>query len=244
MISLVSFWNGDKPVAVLSYYATHPQSYYRTGVPNPDFPGLARFLRQLTVPAALHVHFNGAGGNIGAGKYNDGAPENRLILAQRLADGMRRAWENTRRETIAATNVSWSTEAIALPPAKHLAIDQLEIQLKDHATTFLTGEGASRLAWLRRCQAGHHVDVACLALGRARILHLPGEPFVEYQLAAKAERPDLFVAVAGYGDYAPWYIGTSVAYEEGGYETSPSASNVAPEVEEILAGAIRKLLRR
>src|SRR5213596_1995233 len=33
IVSLVSFWNGERPVAVLSYYATHPQSYYRTGVP-------------------------------------------------------------------------------------------------------------------------------------------------------------------------------------------------------------------
>jgi len=243
-ISLVSFWNGEKPVAILSYYATHPQSYYRTGIPNPDFPGLARFLRQLAVPAALHIHFNGAGGNIGAGKYNDGSPENRLLLAKRLADGMRRAWESTKRETIAATNVSWRSESVALPPSKHLVVDQLEAQLKGRAAPFVAGGGASRLAWLRRCHAGHQLDVACLAIGRARILHLPGEAFVEYQLAAKAERPDLFVAVASYGDYAPWYIGTAVAYEEGGYETSPSASNVAPEVEGILTGAIRELLRR
>ena len=244
IVSLVSFWNGEKPVAILSYYATHPQSYYRTGIPNPDFPGLARFLRQLAVPAALHIHFNGAGGNIGAGKYNDGTPENRLLLAQRLADGMRRAWESTKRETIAATNVLWTTEPVALPPSKHLVADQLEAQLKGRAAPFVAGGGASRLAWLRRCQAGHQLDVACLALGHARILHLPGEAFVEYQLAAKAERPDLFVAVAAYGDYAPWYIGTTVAYEEGGYETSPSASNVAPEVEGILLQTIRRLLRR
>ena len=52
---------------------------------------VARFFRQLAVPAALHVHFNGAGGNIGAGKYNDGSHENRRILAERLAEGMRRA---------------------------------------------------------------------------------------------------------------------------------------------------------
>lgn len=38
-------------------------------------------------------------------------------------------------------------------------------------------------------------------------------------------------------------IGTAVSYEQGGYETSPSASNVAPEVEDVLLGAIRKLLR-
>ena len=72
-VSLVSFWNNDKPLAVLSYYACHPQSYYRTGVANPDFPGIARFFRQLAVPDALHIHFTGAGANVGAGKYNDGS---------------------------------------------------------------------------------------------------------------------------------------------------------------------------
>ncbi len=242
MVSLVSFWNGEKPVAVLSYYATHPQSYYRTGIPNPDFPGIARFFRQLAVPAALPVHFNGAGGNITAGKYNDGAPTNRVVLAERLADGMRRAWENTKRQPITASEVHWSIEPLALPPAKHLAIEKLEAQLKAHDTNFITSGDVSKLAWLRRCQAGHKIDVTCLRLGRARILHLPGETFVEYQLAAKAARPDLFVAVAGYGDYAPFYIGTAISYEEGGYETSPSASNVAPEVEGVLMAAIKKLM--
>jgi hypothetical protein len=85
--------------------------------------------------------------------------------------------------------------------------------------------------------------VACLKLGRARILHLPGELFVEYQLAAKAQRPDRFVTMAAYGDYAPWYIGTAIAYEQGGYETEPRSSNAAPEVEGALMGAIRKLLQ-
>jgi hypothetical protein len=242
MVSLVSFWNGERPLAVLSYYACHPQSYYRTGIANPDFPGLARFFRQLAVPAALHVHFNGAGGNIGAGKYNDGSMENRLVLAERLADGMRRAWEATQRQPLAAADVTWAVESVALPPTRHLDLEKMETQLRTGDPPFTGGGNASRLAWLRRCRNGHKVDVCCLALGRARILHFPGELFVEYQLAAKAARPDLFVAVAAYGDYAPWYIGTAVAYEQGGYETSPTASNVAPEVEGILQAATRKLL--
>ena len=242
VVSLVSLWNGEQPAAVLSYYATHPQSYYRTGLPNPDFPGLARFLRQLAVPSALHVHFTGAGGNIGAGKYNDGSPENRLVLAQRLADGMRRAWESTKRQPISAAEVSWTVESIALPPAKHLTAAKLESDLKERTGVAVAASGASRLAWLRRCQAGHQIDVQCLKLGRSRILHLPGELFVEYQLAAKAMRSDLFVALAAYGDYAPWYIGTEIAYQQGGYETGPDASNVAPEVEGVLMATIRKLL--
>jgi hypothetical protein len=243
IVSLVSFWNGDRPVAVLSYYATHPQSYYRTGMPNPDFPGVARFLRQLAVPSALHIHFNGAGGNIGAGKYNDGSPTNRLALAERLADGMRRAWEHTKREHLTSGAVAWTVEPVALPASKHLSIETLEAELKDRDLKLATLGDASRLAWLRRCQSGQKLDVACLKLGHVRILHLPGELFVEYQLAAKSQRPDLFVAMATYGDYAPWYIGTAIAYEQGGYETEPRSSNVAPEVEGVLMGAIRKLLK-
>jgi hypothetical protein len=242
VVSLVSFWNGEQPVAVLSYYATHPQSYYRTGIANPDFPGVARFLRELAVPAALPVHFDGAGGNIGAGKYNDGSPANRLVLAERLADGLRRAWENTQRQPIAAGDVGWAVARVALPPARHLSIAALEAQLRAKDPEFVRRGDASRLAWLRRCRDGRQLEIACLRLGRARILHLPGEAFVEYQLAAKAARPDLFVAVAAYGDYAPWYIGTAVAYEQGGYETSPASSNVGPEAEAILLGAIKGLL--
>ncbi len=242
VLSMVSFWNGDRPVAVLSYYATHPQSYYRTGIPNPDFPGIARFLRQLAVPEALHVHFNGAGGNIGAGKYNDGSPENRLLLAQRLAEGMRRAWEATTREPLTPEMVGWAVEPVALPLAKDLNERQLQDQLQRRDARFLAIGGPSRLAWLRRSAAGERVNVTCLRLGRARILHMPGELFVEYQLAAKAERPDLFVAVAAYGDYGPWYIGTAKAYDQGGYETTPPASNVGPGAEAELTRAVRKLL--
>jgi hypothetical protein len=73
---------------------------------------------------------------------------------------------------------------------------------------------------------------------------MPGELFVEYQLSAKAQRPDLFVAMAAYGDYAPWHIGTSAAYGQGGYETTPPASNVGPGAEPELLGAIRTLLSR
>ena len=44
-LKMLSLWNGEKPLVALSWYATHPQSYYRTGGANPDFPGLARNAR-------------------------------------------------------------------------------------------------------------------------------------------------------------------------------------------------------
>ena len=117
-------------------------------------------------------------------------------------------------------------------------------RLKDQtAKPAARGTAAVELAWLQRCKAGDPIDLGCLRIGPARVLHLPGELFVEYQLAAQQVRPDLFVALAAYGDYGPGYIGTEVAYAEGGYETSKPASLVAPGVERVLTDAIRRLLR-
>jgi hypothetical protein len=242
IVSVISFWNDDKPVAVLSYYAVHPQSYYQTGLPNPDFPGIARFYRQLEVPEALHVHFNGAGGNLGAGKYNDGSHENRGILAQRLADGMKKAWEATKREKITAGQISWNIEPVALPPAKYL--ENIGAALKEKAgDPIFISNNISKIVWFNRCRDGKMINISCLSMGRARILHMPGELFVEYQLAAKSERPDLFVAMAAYGDYGPEYICTDIAYQQGGYEGG-DASGVAPGSEKILMTAIKNLLHR
>ncbi|NNJ24995.1 hypothetical protein [Alienimonas chondri] len=240
-VSLLSFWNGDEPVAVLSYYACHPQSYYRTGVPSSDFPGIARFVRGQSVPAALHVHFNGAGGNIGAGKYNDGDKRNRMTLALRLADGMERAWDDVEKVPLRAGDVGWRTVPVTLPPGDHLNREALIESIKTEPASGYIAE-ADQLAWLLRAESGHTIDVSCLTVGDARVLHLPGELFVEYQLAAKAMRSDLHVAMAAYGDYGPGYIGTAVAYDEGGYETSEQASNVDPGAEKLLMDAIRDLL--
>ncbi len=240
LVSL-SFWNQKAPVAVLTYYACHPQSYYRTGIPSPDFPGIARFLRGQDLPNTLHVHFNGAGGNIGAGKYNDGDKQNRVILAQRVAEGMRKAFDATERKAIAATDIRWGVSSVSLPAAKHLD----EIQLREKLPNWTINDywgSADDLAWLMRCRAGHKIDLTCLNVGNTSILHMPGELFVEYQLAAKAMRTDRVIAMAAYGDYGPGYIGTKIAYSQGGYETSQRASKVAPEVEEVLMSGIKELL--
>ena len=194
------------------------------------------------MPEALHVHFNGAGGNIGAGKYNDGSRENRMELALRLADGMKRAWDGTKKFAVSPGNVGWKVEQVALPVAKHLDEAKLMADVAKGSVPPVAVPAAERLAFLRRSSSGHEIDLAQLAIGDVRGLHMPGELFVEYQLAAKQMRPKLKVAMAAYGDYGTFYIGTERAYTEGGYETEPRSSNVAPEVETVLMQGIRKLL--
>jgi hypothetical protein len=242
-VHLLSFWNGDAPLASLTYYATHPQSYYGQGGVSCDFPGLARGLRDKELPEVFHVHFDGAGGNVTAGKYNDGSPENRPVLARRLADGMKAAFEATKKYPIAASDVSWRVKPVALPIAGHVDVAKFKATLAD-ATADLRSrlQGARNLAWAARCAAGDTIDITCLTLGPIAVLHMPGELFVEYQLAAQKMRPDSPVLMAAYGDYGPGYIGLAHSYSQGGYETGP-VSRVAPEVEEVLMGAMRELLK-
>ena len=96
---------------------------------------------------------------------------------------------------------------------------------------------ALKLAWAQKRE--HVVDVSCLDLGAASILNLPGEAFIEYQLAAQEMRPDLFVCVASYGDGGPGYIPTDKAFTEGGYEPTGAFS---PPNEGLLISTISKLL--
>ncbi len=245
MVKLIALFHEDQPVVALTYYACHPQSYYRTGLASCDFPGLARNKREAET-GVRHLHFDGAGGNIGAGKWNDGSPANRAVLADHVAEGMSIAWEEAMvsRTPLTPTDLGWNLIPVALPPAHHLTLDALESTLRDESRAITERITAARkLTWLRRCLDGDTIPVTCLSLGQARVLHLPGELFVEYQLAAQAFRPDLFVAMAAYGDYAPGYICTAHSYYQGGYEPSERASNVSPLVEARLLDAIARLLQ-
>lgn len=241
-VSLLSFWNNEQPIAMLSYYACHPQSYYLRGVPSPDFPGIARFIRGQDRNNTLHVHFNGAGGNVTAGKYNDGAETNRMLLANRLADGMRLAEQQTVRKPLVPSDIRWTSRSVKLPLARHLNEEDLLRKLKETPPKG-TISFADQLAFFRRIQQGHTIPISCLSIGEARVLHMPGELFVEYQLAAKGMRQDLQVMMAAYGDYGPGYIGTDRAYTEGGYETLPTSSSVDPSVEPLLLETLEQLLK-
>lgn len=241
-VQLLSFWNGDEPLAVVSYYATHPMSYYGRGQVSADFMGLARNARQ-DATGVPHVHFNGAGGNVTAGKYNDGSPENRAILRDRVAGGMAAAWAATTKTPITAADVAWKVEGVTLPisplyadrAATEKNIDDQQLTVSKRV------QQARHLAFARRISAGHKIPLQLLHVGPAYVLHLPGELFVEYQLAAQQLRPGEPVLTAAYGDYGPGYIGMKWSYPQGGYETG-AVSRVAPEVEDVLMLAMRKLL--
>lgn len=240
----VSFWDGDTPVAVLTYYTTHPQSYYGMGQVTWDFPGIARKMCEDAVPNAAWIHFNGAGGNVTAGKFNDGNPVNRPALAGRLAEGMKKAFESTEKKPLSADDVQWKGIAVALPRRAEISIEHERALLADaNADPGQRRRAAGELAWAERCESGDTIALTRLQIGPVAILHMPGELFVEYQLAAQAMRPDAPVCMAAYGDYGMGYIGTTVSYSQGGYETQVYVSGTAPEAEPVLMNAMQELLK-
>ncbi len=240
-VRLLSFWNGDRPLAAMTYYACHSCAFYRRGGVSSEIMGLARADREATLSGVTHVHFNGAGGDIAVGKYNDNTVQTRPRLAARLAAGMKAAWETQQKTPVAAGDMGWRVCPVSLPVRKGLTEQSCLAQLENtKAGVKQKIKPARDLAWLRRTRAGHRINLSCLRIGPAYVLHMPGELFVEYQLAAQKMRADDFVCMAAYGDHGPSYIGTKSLYEEGGYESTRSCT--APEVESVLMSAVRELL--
>src|SRR5262249_31488748 len=152
----------------------------------------------------------------------------RPVLRDRIYSAMKAAWEVTTRQEVAGWE--WRVEPVKFAPRSEKTFSSEESRrvLEDpRESKARRGNGAFQLAWLARID--RPVDLTCLDFGKVQVLHLPGEPFIEYQLKAQDLRKDAFVCVAGYGNDGPGYIPTRKAYFEGGYE--PTVALAAPSEE-------------
>jgi hypothetical protein len=238
----IGFFQGDRPLARLYYYTTHPMSYYGDGRVSSDFVGLARQHRESDEPDTLHIYFTGAAGNVTAGKYNDGSHANRGVLANRVYDGMRAADADAEAHARALGSIEWVTAPFRFEPRADLDLDRLKAIVADPKQTVVNrNRGAMVCGWLMRVASRRPILLSRLELDGATVLHLPAESFVEYQLDAQRMRPGSFLATAAYGDGGPWYIPLKRSFAEGGYE--PSVANVSADSENPYRKAIEELLR-
>lgn len=242
-LKTLSFWDGDKPLAALSGYATHPMSYYHTGEVSADFPGMARAQRQREMPGVFQVYFSGCSGNVTAGKYNDGARTNRAVLAGRLHAAMTAAWKETRREPVG--NIAFRSVAMTLPVRENgaFAPEELEKKLAPGTPPFQQCLAAMGMSWRKRSAEKRPIDVPVIDFGGAQLLLLPGESYVEYQLAAQKLRSDSFVLVAGYGEGATGYIPTDQHWAERDANLGDWCW-VAPGAEKLMIETITRLMKR
>ncbi len=244
MLKTIGFWQDDVALAVLHYYAVHPTSMDGTGMVTPEFVGLARNRRAEQDNGVPHIYFTGCGGNITAGKYNDGVADNRDLFTGRIYEAMETAQRESRKQPLSA--LRWVVEPVCLPPREDLDEEDLlativaSAQSDDVTGSKTASKAALELAYLRR--RDRPIPITCLHLNdQIAILNLLGETFIEYQLHAQQLRPDGFVAVAGYGDLGTGYITLERSFEEGGYE--PVDAFVSGKSEQILRAAIEKVSR-
>lgn len=240
MLKTVALYNNDKKLVASHFYACHPMSYYGDGRVSSDFCGLARKQRQQQEPDCVHLYFNGCGGNIGAGKYNDGSKEMRPVLTQRILDGIVGSEQHLDPMTIQSVN--WQTHDIQPPTRPDFNEDEIMKIISNKSESVVNRNRRSYIvAFLRRTQAKLPITLSSLHINNTSSVHLPSESFVEYQLRAQATAPDRFVACAAYGDGGPWYIPTAEAYPQGGYAVSVAWCD--PAIDEILTGGIKSLLK-
>jgi len=241
-LKTISFWDGFRPIAALSAYATHPMSYYGKGGVSSDFIGLARWRRCQDDRSVAQIYFSGCSGNVTAGKYNDGDPVNRGLLADRVYQAMAQAWKTTRRYKL--ERVEFRSVPVELEPRNDagFSVEESEATIRGAGTPFQQNLAAMNLSWRKRVAERRPVEVPVVDFGSAQFLLLPAESYVEFQLHAQAQRPRSMVMVAGYGECAPGYIPTDTAWKE-------KDSNlrdwcwVAPGAEQVLKKAVTEVLR-
>jgi hypothetical protein len=239
-LKTLSFWSGETPVLALSAYAVHPMSYYGKGGVSADFVGMARKRQQAALKDVAVIYASGASGNVVAGKYNDGDPANRPVLADRIFRAMKSAWKATKRTPI--TRLGFRSIPYRLEPrAGAFTVENLKKRLKEDKRPFGQCLAALGLSWRKRADGGHKLDLPVIDFGAAQLLLLPGESYVEFQLAAQKARETSFVMALGYGESATGYVPTEKAIKEKDNNLDDWCW-VAPGAEKALTEAIRKAL--
>lgn len=239
LLKTICLMNESEKLAVLHYYGTHPMSYYGDGAVTSDFTGIAREIRSAE-DRTPHIYFTGCGGNVTAGKYNDGSPDNRPVLTNRILEAMRES-EST-LQTKPVHQITWKFTSVLLPLNASVQQDDLRKTIHDPGAS-----ASSRIsAAMKRSYAEYTEQKRTIIFSRlmfgsdVSIIHLPGEPFIEYQLMTQRMASGKFVAVAGYGDGGCGYIPLEKSFAEGGYE--PTWAFAAPSSEGIIRETIANLL--
>lgn len=239
-LKVLSFWAGDEAVVALNTYAIHPMSYYGRGEVSADFVGMARDRRQRDDFKTLQIYASGCSGDVTAGKYNDGTPEMRKPLADRLYAAMVDAWQTTKKFPLQRINVRSTPLQLDFHPKPKLTVRQLEADVRnEEISTEKRILAAMGLASRQRVRRGKPIDLACVDFGPAQIVLFPAEAFVGYQIMAQQMRPSDFVVCLGYGECWPGYIPTKAAF---GDSFDNTWLWVGPGSEEKIRDALTRVL--
>ncbi|MDD5597156.1 MAG: hypothetical protein PHV82_04385 [Victivallaceae bacterium] len=232
----------NKLLAIMHFYASHPQTAYHRNRCSSDVPGFALdYAARHCGNDAFQIYFTGCGGNVTFGKYYKGETSFKRF-GERLG---RELVENCNHLELKSPGKITVKHALFELPLK------MEMNEKDLLDRLNKAEKANekisltrRLVIAGNWEKWKKVSISRISIGEdVNIMSLPDETVVEYQLYAQSLIPEKFLACAAYADTADGsYIPTAVMYNEGGYEPGGCTMTTA-EVEPRMRAAIDKVLK-
>lgn len=258
---VVAHGDAGRPVLSLLHYTCHPVNVFlrrdwRTV--SADWPGAWIHALQAMSPACgIPVVINGCCGNINPGPYGKGHVWDHVKQGSELGHTSAALLEDLR--PCAATPLSWASHTIRIPlrevPAERLA--EVKQILADSPTPRLLPDGSGKVdpEWFlaasthgiallaERDPGGLPYEIQVFRVGDVAIVGLPGEPFVDAQLALKEASPSEVTLVAHCVGHYAGYLPTAEAAARGGHEANDKYTYWAKLVPDALAMVSEEALR-
>ena len=256
--------NDMRMVTMLLHYTCHPVNVYATNfnVVSGDWPGAwAEEMQKAYSTACIPLVLNGCCGNINPWPpfTPDFVPDHRR-MGKGLAD---MACTVIRKMTFSDSAVlDWRVRRVGLPyreiPGERLA--EVEKILSEYPQpkrneadpekidgNWFEAASTKSIEYCRkRWPDCFPYEIQVLRIGDTAFVGLPGEPFVEGQLAIKIGSPANFTYIAHMTSHYVGYIPTKDACRRGGHEANPKCTywaKLAPEALDIIVNATIDLLK-
>lgn len=222
-----------RPVAMLLHYTCHPVNIFPKPVVSADWPGAwAEEVRRRVGSSCVPVVLNGCCGDINPWDPFDPAyvPDH-VRMGKMLADTTEKILDNSSYET--DSMIDARVRRVLLPFREVDTALQEEAQriLTAHPTPAFAQDNPRRVDpnWVkaasimsielsRRRRPALDYEITVFRLGRAALVGLPGEPFVEGQLRIKMASAAYRTYIAHCASHYAGYLPTREAFARGGHE--------------------------
>jgi len=251
-----------KMVAMLLHYTCHPVNVFATeqNVVSSDWPGAwSKKMQEVYGKGCVPLVLNGCCGNINPWPpfTPDFVPDHRR-MGEKLADMSRKVIGKMKFED--STILGWKIHHIELPYRKIPKRRQREVEkiLSEYPRpkwsendpgridlNWFRAASTKSIDYCRRRWPKFPYEVQVLRVGDTVFVGLPGEPFVEGQLAIKIGSPANFTYIAHMTSHYVGYIPTKEAYRRGGHEANEYCTywaKLAPEALDMIVDAAVDLL--
>jgi len=243
--------------ALLVHHTCHPVHVFPRQIVSPDWPGALCAELETMFPGCVPIVLNGACGNINPWPpFEPDYADDHVLMGKQLARVTYKVIETLQytpeagvdcRSTILPLPFrSLSDEEIA--KSEEMLRSRLTPEWEDamHVTgDWLVTSSVASVYLQRQREELLAYEIQALRLGEAAIVALPGEPFVEGQLALKLASPLYPTYVAHCATQYVGYIPTREALPRGGHEAHTRYwAKLQPDaLEQIVARAV-ELLRK